>query len=509
MRGIIVTACALLIIGGAQGRDGGSGNAPGTPTPTQPILVVGSLNADVIIEVDRLPRSGETLVSRDPNTGRVVPGGKGCNQAVAAARLGASGARFVCQFGDDAHAAMLERALIDAGVDLSACQRCEGVPSGQGYVLLEPDGTVSSVVVGGSNAAWPPMDPSACAELVRGASCVLLQREVPERVNEALASAARAAGVPVVQDVGGEDRPLSDAHLTNCDVLAPNESELQRLSGAPARTRDEVIAAARALQARGARCVLVTLGAAGSLLLTAAGEVLEQPAAPVPGGKVVDATGAGDCYRVAFATALVEGRPWRECMQFGAAAGALAVSRLGAVPSIPARAEVDALRKSAFGGAGARGGAHAPADAPAAALRGGSSGAAADGPSAVQAAPILAECPLEFGSRLNSMKDRPELWSGEGGVLGWVARQGTARGLGLVDFNYPQHLDGLSHEQVRDALSKAGLRAGAVCLRFPKSMQLGAYTHPDKAVRDRAIQLTIEAGEWARALGAKEVVVWR
>lgn len=106
------------------------------------------------------------------------------------------------------------------------------------------------------------------------------------------------------------------------------------------------------------------------------------------------------------------------------------------------------------------------------------------------------------------MKDRLDLWDGENSVLGWVERQGRVQGLGLVDFNYPQHLSGLTVDAVGDALAKAGLAAGAVCLRFPKDMQLGAFTHPDPAVRAKAVQLTIEAGEWARALGADEVVVW-
>ena len=165
------------------------------PQQTPPLLlVVGSLNLDVIIEVDRLPRKGETIVARSPDAVTAL-GGKGANQAIAAARL-ASGdltCQFVCQFGNDAHAERLERTLAGSGVALDACGRSAS-PSGQGIVLLEADGAVSSVVVGGSNAAWSEDLAERVAEQVRGASGVLLQREIPEMVNRVIAAAAHAAG---------------------------------------------------------------------------------------------------------------------------------------------------------------------------------------------------------------------------------------------------------------------------------------------------------------------------
>lgn len=122
-------------------------------------------------------------------------GGKGANQAVAVCRLGAI-SRFVCQFGNDAHAAALEKDLLDNGVDLSSCGRADR-PSGQGIVLLEDSGAVSSIVVRGSNYAWP--EGASYAEALKGVKAVLLQREVPEYVNEEVADAACAAGIPVFQ----------------------------------------------------------------------------------------------------------------------------------------------------------------------------------------------------------------------------------------------------------------------------------------------------------------------
>jgi sugar/nucleoside kinase (ribokinase family) len=396
---------------------------------------------------------------------------------------------------------MLKKCLENENIDVSHCGKSDK-PSGQGLVFLQSDGAVSSVVVHGSNAAWP--NTIACADLVRGAHAVLLQREIPEFVNEAIAEAACAAGIPVFQDVGGEERPISDKLLRLVNYICPNKTELERLTGKVVSSEEDIISAAGVLLARGAQNVLITLGEAGSILVSHGGTVLRQACSPLPGpdGKVLDETGAGDAFRAAFAVALVEGMPAPACLQFAAAAGAIAVSRLGAVPSLPLRSEVDTLRSSAFPSAAA------DAVSAAAAVTAGESQSAGQSGAGAGAAGSKDGFPLKFGSRLNSMKDRLDLWDGPNDVFGWVARQGQVRGLDVVDFNYPQHLAGVPVDRVRAALAAAGLGAGCVCLRFPKEMQAGAYTNPDPAVRRRAVQLTVEAGEWARALGAREVVVW-
>ena len=471
----------------------------GSAAATAPIVVVGSVNADVIVDVDRLPTAGECLLSSSATT-RMIPGGKGANQAVAAARLagGARPVQFVCQFGNDSHAAVLEAALVDNGVDVSKCGRSVDHPSGQGFVFLQPDGGLSSIVVGGSNANWAPSTTNAMAQHVAGAAALMLQREVPEHVNEAAAAAAAAAGVPVLQDVGGEDRPMSDALLSLVEYVMPNLSELTRLTGKPTGTAAEVEAAARSLQARGARNVLVTLGSDGALLLDRNGAMLRQGVCAVPGGVVVDETGAGDSFRAAFTVALVEGRPPDQALQLAAAAGAIAVSRLGAIPSLPGRNETARLADDEAATVDA---APPPAHTPAA--------TAAPAPPGGDDEPAC----WQFASRLNSMKDRRDLCDAAlpNDVLGWVARQAQVTGLTMVDFNYPQHLPaaGVTVAQARDALAAAGLRAGAVCLRYPATeFRRGALTHPDAAVRQRAIDLTIEAGDAAATLGAGELVVW-
>jgi len=492
----------------------GSSSASKLSAAARPtLLVVGSLNLDIIIEIDRLPAKGETVVARKSNAETAL-GGKGANQAIAAARLGATDGpicEFVCNFGNDAHAQRMERILAAAGLRLDACAHTEASASGQGIAMLQDGGAVSAIVLGGSNDDWTDERARALAGRVRGASALLLQREIPESVNTILAAVAHEAGVPVVYDVGGADRPMPDALLKLITYICPNETELKRLTSMPTGSRAEVIAAAKSLQARGAANVLVTLGADGSLLLRADGTLIEQEAVPIPGGKMIDATGAGDAFRAAFAIALVEGRTIAEGMRFGAAAGAIAVSRFGAEPSLPTRAEVEALL------AGKPLPARATPAQPATALH---------TPPALRqtkrpppplhgdfsetswAASARGECPLSFGSRLNSMKDRPELWNGPLDVLGLIARQGHVEGLGLVDFNFPQHLRSLQPEQVTGALAKAKLKAGAICMRYEKEHQLGALTHPDPKLRRKAIELTKEGARWAQLLGANELVIW-
>lgn len=202
-----------------------------------------------------------------------------------------------------------------------------------------------------------------------------------------------------------------------------------------------MLLAAGALRARGARNVLVTLGARGALLLRQDGSVLRQEAVAPPSGAVVDTTAAGDAFRAAFAVALVAGRPLQECLRFAAAAGALAVSRLGAMPSLPRRDETERLAGFPIGG---QPGGGTCSGGPAAEC------SAADAPLA-EAQPTAApagsaelpplECPYQFASRLNSMRARRDLagWrDGGDDVAGWIKRQSRVKGLGLVDLNHPQ-----------------------------------------------------------------------
>lgn len=302
---------------------------------TPKILVVGSINADTFLPVSRLPSEGENLTLRPGCIPIIdVPGGKGCTQAVAASKLYGDKGKvvFVGQFGKDAVATKLCQALEEESVDVSPCGHHDDLPSGRGYVFITDSGTVSAVVSGGSNAggwtSWKntwesngeeEQQVGQLDELLEHCKCILLQREVPEYVNLLIATQAkkRKEGILVIQDVGGEDRPISREMLELCDYVIPNESELFRLvQSLGERTTDEdaqdgdgeIIKCAKVLQKHGAHNVLVTCGSRGSTLVTETGHVLHQPASTLAPSNVVDETGAGDCYRAAFCVALLEGQ---------------------------------------------------------------------------------------------------------------------------------------------------------------------------------------------------------
>mmetsp|Transcript_13229 Transcript_13229/g.18729 ORF Transcript_13229/g.18729 Transcript_13229/m.18729 type:complete len:722 (-) Transcript_13229:1969-4134(-) len=487
------------------------------------ILVVGSINADTFLPVARIPTEGENITLRPGCEATVdVPGGKGCTQAVAASKLLSSSSSstddignkvaFVGQFGNDAAAITLREALTEAHVDLSHCgSGHKNLPSGRGYVFLTESGSVSAVVCGGSNAdGWKDWEQAYLMNdneitkdtlayirnmLTKDTKCIMLQREVPEYVNRMLAAEARERGILVLQDIGGEDRPMDREMMQLCDYIIPNETELDRLVqsfGVPndhdtlQDMKDDVVTKARYLQKHGARNVLVTQGSRGSTLVQeSSDDVLYQPACVLESSSaVVDETGAGDCYRAAFAVALIEGKSLQKCMEFASSAGACSVTKPGAVPSTPTRDDVERLLKQQPITSVPRGG--------------GSSDEGGD-----ETFPFL------FGSRLNSMKDRPELWDKPlEDASDWVKRQGTIRGLGCVDFNYPQHFHAWDTPEAKAALEEAGLVAGAVCLRFPKKFARGAMNHPDPDLRKEAIQLTKDAAKTALELGCDEVVVW-
>eukprot|EP00980_Cylindrotheca_fusiformis_P024170 scaffold11589_cov117-Cylindrotheca_fusiformis.AAC.4 len=469
------------------------------------ILVVGSANADTFLPVARLPTEGENLTLLPGTHPEVdVPGGKGCTQAVAVSKLTDKPCSFIGQFGTDDAGMLLLKVLDEAGIDTSKCGRHKHLSSGRGYVFLTQSGSVSAVISGGSNIeGWKDWDDESGGtipdeqldEMLDGVKCILLQREVPEYVNLRIASRAKRRGnIIVIQDAGGEDRPISKEMLQCCDYLVPNESELKRLAESfcnePLET-DDYISCAKLLQRKGAKNVLVTRGSKGSTILTEDGSILHQSAFTL--NQVVDETGAGDCYRAAFAVALLEGHSLQQCMRFASAAGSCSVQVKGAVPSSPTRTQVedriqtdlavdmprgDGQRRQGFAGI----------------PRGGYKND---------------DFPFHIGSRLNSMKDRPELWSDELRTPhDFVKRQSTIPGLTCVDFNYPQHFHSWTNREAKAALDEAGLVAGAVCLRYPSKFARGAMNHPDPELRREALSLTKEAAQTAIDLGCSEVVVW-
>ncbi|HYE05512.1 MAG TPA: ribokinase [Planctomycetota bacterium] len=301
----------------------------------KPIVVVGSVNADLYVEIDRLPRPGETIAGDDA---AVRAGGKGANQAAAAARLGGA-TWFAGRVGDDAFAAPLRGALKDSGVALDHLATVAG-PTGQALILLQAGGENSIILVGGANQRWEGGIDQGAAARIAGAGMLLLQREIPDAANLAAARIARAHGVPVLLDLGGMDRPLPAELAELIDILSPNETELKRLTGATGDDEASLLAAARTWRGKRPASVLIKLGSRGCLLLPASGEAIAHPAMTVP---VVDTTGAGDCFTAAYAVAVLDGRDERARLRFACAAAALCVQKKGAMPSMPSRAEVERL----------------------------------------------------------------------------------------------------------------------------------------------------------------------
>lgn len=304
------------------------------PSPP-PVVVVGSANADIYVEIDRLPREGETLAAK---SGQTLAGGKGANQATCAAKLSYP-TYFVGQVGDDAYGNLVTAALRGAGVRLDNLAVVAAAPTGHAVVMLQSNGENSIIYIGGANlSCWPSALPRQHLDLVAQAGIVLLQREIPDSVNAQVAQAARKAGVPVVLDAGGMDGPFPPQLLNFVDILSPNETELARITGMPTESFEEIAQAAAKCHELGVKQVLVKLGDKGSSLFVEGEKPIQQPA--ILAKTVVDTTGAGDTFTASFAVAFVEGQSKKECLRFAAAAACLCVQVKGASPSMPDRKSV-------------------------------------------------------------------------------------------------------------------------------------------------------------------------
>ena len=297
------------------------------------VTVVGSYNTDLVFRAPRLPAPGETVLGRGLRSG---PGGKGANQAIAAARLGARVA-LLGTIGEDAFGDAALALFRREGIDTRWLQRSATEPTGAAAILLDETGQNAIVVAPGANAALTTARVQAAAPLLRGSRVVVAQLETPlEAVQEALAI-ARAAGVTTLLNPAPA-QPLPAPLLSLADLLTPNESEAALLAGRPVRDPAGAEAAARALQARGAATVIVTLGDQGALLVPPGAPALHVPAPAVP---VVDSTGAGDAFSGALAAALAEGLALPAAVRLAVRAGAFSVGRAGAADSMPTRAELE------------------------------------------------------------------------------------------------------------------------------------------------------------------------
>lgn len=292
-----------------------------------PIVVVGSLNMDLVVRTQRHPQIGETVIGYDFRT---YPGGKGANQAVAAARLGGR-VKMIGRVGGDRFGNELLQTVTNAGVDTTYVLEDEQAPSGVAFITVDDLGNNTIVVASGANARLSPDDIASSEEAFVGASILLLQLECPLVAVEYAIHLARKHHLQIV--LNPAPAQLLDAELLGqVDYLIPNQTELALLSG---QETPEV--AIEVLGGLGVKKIVVTLGDQGVLVVE--GDRFEKiPAYKVP---VVDTTAAGDAFAGAFAVALTEGLSIWKAALWGNAAGAMTVMRAGAQPSLPGRDEID------------------------------------------------------------------------------------------------------------------------------------------------------------------------
>jgi ribokinase len=303
--------------------------------PTAPrITVLGSINMDLVIRCENLVRPGETVHARSSSE---VCGGKGANQAVAAARAGGL-VSMVGRVGDDAFAERLLANLRREGVATEHVRAAEDCASGLAVVAVERTGQNAIYVVGGANARLSVEDVAAARATIQASDLLLLQLEVPLAAVLAARRIAQAAGVRVILDPAPAPRRFPE-ELLQVDLLCPNESEASVLLGTPVEDEAQAASAARELQRRGAAHVAVTLGGHGTLLCD--GDSTRR--IPAPHVTAVDTTAAGDAFAGALAVFWAEGQRLEEAVARANAAGAIAASRHGAQPGMGNRSEIEAL----------------------------------------------------------------------------------------------------------------------------------------------------------------------
>lgn len=296
------------------------------------IVVVGSSNTDMIIQLDKIPVPGETVLGGEFS---IAAGGKGANQAVAAARAGGN-ITFIACVGDDMFGNQAVEGFIGDGINVEYIKRVENAASGVALIFVEKGGENSIAVASGANANLHPEDITDLKQVITQAQILVMQLEIPIDTVTRAAQLAHEAGVKVILNPAPA-QPLDDELLKMISIITPNEIEAELLTNI--KVEDEISAgnAADVLLGKGIGSVLITLGARGVLLAT--GEKREL----IPGFEVdvVDTTAAGDVFNGVLAVGLAENKPFDEAIRFANAAAALSVTKLGAQPSAHSREEID------------------------------------------------------------------------------------------------------------------------------------------------------------------------
>lgn len=291
------------------------GAVPGT------VVVLGSLNMDLVLHLDQIPGPGQTVVGHDAV---LRPGGKGGNQAVAATFAGAT-VTMVGRVGDDEHGAQIRSTMQRLGVDAHRIEPVHGEMTGAATVMVAHDGENAIAVSPGANWSWTPADVDRLEPVIAGAAVLLLQMEVPEGVVARAAHVARASGTTVVLNLAPAVDP-PEGMLADVDVLVVNRSEAEHVAGRPVPEVEAAHEAAELLRAQGPGAVVITLGRHGAVLADEHGTT-HTPAQDVP---VVDTTGAGDAFVGVLAAHVSRGDALRDGMVAATQAAAEAVGRPGA-----------------------------------------------------------------------------------------------------------------------------------------------------------------------------------
>lgn len=299
------------------------------------IVILGVFVADTAYRAERQPRMGETILGKSFALG---PGGKGSNQAVAAAMAGGD-VGFITKLGQDTFADMALATWKNAGVTSLATQHPDSY-TGAAYIFLEDaTGNNAIIISPGIAATISPADVEAHAEAIRGAKVFVTQLEQPlDAAERALALAREGGATTILNPAPAADLP--DSLLALCDYVTPNETETEGLTGIPVASVEDAVRAADALLARGVRAAIITLGESGALFHDGT-TTLHVPA--LDAGPVAETTGAGDAFSGGFATALAEGMAPEAALRFANATAAISVTRPGTAPAMPTRREIDAL----------------------------------------------------------------------------------------------------------------------------------------------------------------------
>ncbi|GGF33754.1 ribokinase [Williamsia phyllosphaerae] len=301
---------------------------PTTPTPTPLVVVVGSVNLDVVTELDHLPRAGQTLIARSV---RRNVGGKGANQAVAA-QITCGAVSFCGRVGDDEDGRALVAELDRRGVATDLVAAVADAPSGAAYIAVA-DGQNTIVVAAGANGVWGALSDDERAA-IETAPVVVCQLEIPDEV--IVAASQQCAGRFVLN--AAPARPVPESVLGRCDPVIVNDNELADLTGLAVDGPDSAIAAARELRSRGANSVVATLGAAGAVWVDSDGDGRQRS----PRVEVVDSTGAGDQFVGALAARLATGDELADAVRWATAAASISVQATGTLESYPEAGEIRA-----------------------------------------------------------------------------------------------------------------------------------------------------------------------